>query len=361
MKKICFFSGDITRSGGTERVATMIANELAKQEKYEICFLSLCEQAETVFFSLESKIVRYKLGQKWIQPGPGYLPLIPKIHRFFKEQKIDIIVDIDIVLDCLTIPATYGLSTKVVSWEHFNCLFEMSVLYRRLILKYSVRHSDYVITLTERDKEDYAKLTKRVHNIEAIYNPMELNCDVTNRKQQNHIITVGRLVPEKGIEYLLEVAQKVLSKHTEWKWYVVGEGSERETLERYIVENNLEKQLILTGLVSNVNEYLAQAKIFVLTSKSEGLGMCLLEAKAQDLPCVSFDVPTGPNEIIEDGINGYLITPFDCDTMADRINDLIINEKLRKQFGDLAKNNIQKFEMVSIINKWNRVFDKLCE
>ncbi len=361
MKKICFFSGDITRSGGTERVATMIANELAKQEKYEICFLSLCEQAKTVFFPLESKIIRYKLGQKWIQPGPGYLPLIPKIRRFLKEQKIDIIVDIDIVLDCLTIPAAYGLITKVVSWEHFNCLFEMSVLYRKLILKYSVRHSDYVVTLTERDKEDYAKLTKRVHNIEAIYNPMELKCDITSREQQNHIITVGRLVPEKGMEYLMEVAQKVLTRHVDWKWYVVGDGSERVTLERYIEEHDLGNQLILTGLVSNVDEYLEQAKVFVLTSKSEGLGMCLLEAKAHDLPCVSFDVPTGPNEIIEDGINGYLISPFDCDAMVEKINDLITNEELRKQFADMAKSNIQKFEMVSIINKWNRVFDRLCE
>ena len=169
------------------------------------------------------------------------------------------------------------------------------------------------------------------------------------------------MVPEKGMEYLMDVAQKVLTKHKDWKWYVVGDGTERASLESYIQEYKLEKQLILTGLVSNVDEYLAQAKIFVLTSKSEGLGMCLLEAKAHDLPCVSFNVPTGPSEIIEDGINGYLIAPFDCDAMADKINELIVNDKLRNQFADMAQNNIQKFEMESIISKWNRVFDRLCE
>ena len=132
MKKICFFSGDITRSGGTERVATMIANELAKQGNYEIIFLSLCEQNEKPFYVLEQCIKRYKLGEKWLNPGPAYFPLIPKLRRFLKEQSVDVIVDIDIVLDVLSIPASRRMKTKVVSWEHFNCDYEMSIFYRRI-------------------------------------------------------------------------------------------------------------------------------------------------------------------------------------------------------------------------------------
>lgn len=360
MKKICFFSGDITRNGGTERVAVMIANELAKQEQFEICFLSLCEQKKEMFYQLDEKIKRYKLGQHWIQPGPGYLPLVPKIRKFFKEQDIDVVIDIDIVLDSLSIPAAWKLKTKVLSWEHSNCYFELSVFYRRLILKFSVKHSDYVVTLTEGDKLNYANFLKRTENIEAIYNPME-PVEPSLEERENRMITVGRLVPGKGMDYLAKVASVVLSKYPDWKWYVLGDGGERDFLERMIAENHLENRLILTGTVSNVGEYLDKSKIFVLTSKSEGLPMCLLEAKAYNLACVSFDIQTGPNEIIEEGVNGYLVSPFDCDEMSEKLCMLIEQEVLLKQFMENSKKNIEKFQMQTIIDNWNRVLNKLCE
>ena len=172
MIKICFFSGDITRGGGTERVATMIANELDKQEQYQVMFLSLVEAASELFYPLNDTIGHYALAKRWIQPGPGYIPLIGKVRRFVQEQEIDVLIDIDIVLDILSIPATRKLKTKVISWEHFNYQFESSVFYRKCILKYSVKHSDYVVTLTERDKESYAHYLGRQKEIEVIYNPM---------------------------------------------------------------------------------------------------------------------------------------------------------------------------------------------
>ena len=138
-KKICFFSGDITRSGGTERVAVQIANALREDERYDICFMSLTEQREKTFYPLHPEIERFRLGEKWINPGPGYLPLIGKLRKFLKDRQIDIIIDIDIVLDVLSLPASRRMKTKVVSWEHFTADFELSVLYRKIILKYSVR------------------------------------------------------------------------------------------------------------------------------------------------------------------------------------------------------------------------------
>ncbi len=361
MKKICFFSGDITRSGGTERVATMIANELAKEGKYEICFLSLCEQKEDVFYTLHPKIVRHKIGKKWIQPGPGYLPLIPKLRRFLKEEHIDLIIDIDIVLDSLSIPAAWGIKTKVLSWEHSNCFYEFSVMYRKLILKFSVKFSDYVVTLTETDKHNYAKMLKRTERIEAIHNPIEEDGYSNVEVRENSIITVGRLVIGKGTEYLSEIATKILLKYPSWKWYVLGDGDERGSLEKVISENNLQDRFILAGLVNNVGEYLAKSKLFVLTSKSEGLPMCLLEAKNHELPCISFDIPTGPSEIIEDGVNGFLISPFDCEKMVDKISVLVENEELLNSFSVNAKKDIEKFQMESIMKRWNRVLDSLCE
>ena len=232
-KKICFFSGDITRSGGTERVSVQLANELAKEKEYEICFLSLVEQADKPFYEITNDIKRYSLGTHWINPGPGYLPLIGKLKRFLKAQEIDIIIDIDIVLDVLSIPAAKRLKTKVISWEHFNCEFEQSVLYRKWISRLSVKKADYIVTLTEQDKQSYGKLLKRTSDIEAIYNlvaPMKLDEKI---KRENWIVTVASLTYPKGIEYLIEVAKAVLKQNKKWKWLILGEGEEREKLETY--------------------------------------------------------------------------------------------------------------------------------
>ena len=166
-KKICFFSGDITRSGGTERVAVQLANALQADEAYDICIISLTEQQKEPFYPLHPGINRYKLGEKWINPGPGYLPLIGKLRKFLKDKQIDIIVDIDIVLDVLAIPAAGRLKTKVVSWEHFNCEFEQQVLYRKLISKLTVHFADYIVVLTEEDKENY----KRIKTLVNEYDP----------------------------------------------------------------------------------------------------------------------------------------------------------------------------------------------
>ena len=81
-KKICFFSGDITRSGGTERVSSQIANELAKDGTWKICFLSLVEQKKEPFFTVDPAIPRYQLGDHWINPGAGNWPLIGKLRTF---------------------------------------------------------------------------------------------------------------------------------------------------------------------------------------------------------------------------------------------------------------------------------------
>ena len=169
-KKICFFSGDITRSGGTERVAVQIANALREDERYDFCFMSLTEQQEKPFYPLHPEIERFRLGEKWINPGPGYLPLIGKLRRFLKDRQIDIIIDIDIVLDVLSLPASRRMKTKVVSWEHFNCEFEQQVLYRKLISRLTAHFSDYIIALTEEDKENYRKMLGRKTKISAIYN-----------------------------------------------------------------------------------------------------------------------------------------------------------------------------------------------
>lgn len=358
-KRICFFSGDITRSGGTERVSARLANALKEGGEYEVCFLSITEQAEKTFYPIDPEIERYKLARKWMAPGPKYIPIIGKLRKFLKEKKIDIIIDIDIVLDILSIPATRGLNTKVVSWEHFNCEHEQSVLYRRLISKLTTRFSDYIITLTEEDKNNYQKILGRKTGISAIYNmPPEMRRN-EGASMENVIVTAGRLTYQKGTEYLAKVAVPVLKKHSDWKWLVLGDGEERDILEKAISVNSLENQLVLEGTVENVESYLERAKLFVLTTRYEGFGMCLVEALKMKVPCVSFDVKVGPSEIISNRQNGILIPPFDCEKMVEVINGLIETPEMLEELSANTTIGLERFDENRIIEAWKSVLNKL--
>ena len=357
-KKICFFSGDITRSGGTERVAVQLANALQEANTYDICVISLTEQQKEPFYPLHPDIERFRLGEKWLNPGPGYIPLIGKLRKFLKEKQIDVIIDIDIVLDVLAIPASRRMKTKVVSWEHFTTEFELSVLYRKMILRYSVKRSDYMVVLTDGDLEEYQRRLGRKNAICRIYNPIAYKYKKeTESEKKKIILTVGRLVPEKGIEYIKKVSIEILERYPEWQWIILGDGMERDSLEQFILENNLQNRLVLKGNVENVDEYLQQASIFVLTSKYEGLGLSMLEAREMKVPCVSFDVKMGPRELIHNEIDGYLVPPFDCDDMIRKIEMLINDPKLRSQFAENAFLCMNAFEPQKITKQWQDILE----
>ena len=158
----------------------------------------------------------------------------------------------------------------------------------------------------------------------------------------------------------MRIAATVLRAHPDWQWLLLGEGEERAALERFIRETHLENRLILLGTVADVDAWLRQASILVSTSEYEGLGMNILEAKRRGVPCVSFSI-VGPQEIIRDGVDGYLVPPFDCDEMAGKINRLIEDPSLRERFARQALVSLGEFETTRVIGQWKRLLAELAD
>lgn len=365
-KKICFFSGDITRSGGTERVTLLIIQKLKALEKYDISILSIVEQKEQPFFEIPDGIKRTKLdsGRKWIAPGPRYIPLVPRLRYFLKHNKIDLLIDVDVILDLLSVPASVGLKTKIVAWEHFNYHYiwpsKTYKVFRHAAQWFSAKNADFIVTLTIQDQKNYENRLGRRKAIQAIHNPMmpvKQSEQVLTREKS--IITAGRLTWVKGIDLLEKLIPRILKKYSDWKWYVLGEGEERPRLEAVQKKYQLENQLILTGNVSNVSEYMQQASIYVMTSRSEGLPMVLLEAAQNGLPMVSFDIQTGPSEIIEDGKNGFLIPPFSINDMIKKVEYLITHEEVRDAFSKHTSLVQTRFDADVITAQWECLINRL--
>ena len=358
MKHICFFSGDITRGGGTERVATAVANGLARLGKYKVSFLSLVQQRETPFYPIEPGIPCAALTQsgKWVRPGPGYLPFLPKLRRFLKTRQVDVAVDIDIVLDALTLPAAAGLGVRVISWEHFAFQFEQSVPYRRMISRLTARFADDIVTLTAHDRGNYQETLHRKNRIVTIENPVRFPAE-TSAKREKLILTVGRLEYGKGTDLLAGVIPEVLRRCEGWRWCFLGEGEGRGALEAVRREHGLGDRLLLPGVVQDVEGWLLRSSLMVMASRSEGLSMCLLEARACQVPCIAFDVPVAPGELIRHGGNGFLVPPFDTVCMAGRIVQLAQDDALRGRFSDAAAEGMEPYRLDAVLEKWVRLLE----
>lgn len=357
LNNICFLSGDITRSGGTEKVACQIMSGLV--DSYNVYVLSIFENDGQTFFELSQKVERKCLFKKKVNMKKDYFRIVTRLRHFVKKYEIDILIDIDTVLDMYSVPALIGLKPKLISWEHFNFYETMGTKIRMPLRKYITRFSDCVVTLTKEDKKAYREYFGKRHKIVQIYNPFDMQSSANNYNLDSKtIISAGRLTYQKGFDMLIDVAQNVFEKHPDWEWIILGEGEDRELLEKKIEDKKIE-QIKLLGRVDNVCDYMKNGALFVLTSRYEGLGIVILEAKNSLLPVVSFDCKMGPEELIEDGVNGYLIDCFDIDEMSKKIVVLIEDVEKRKCFSDKALVNTNKFSYKLIINKWIDLLSKI--
>ena len=120
----------------------------------------------------------------------------------------------------------------------------------------------------------------------------------------------------------------------------------------------LEDRVLLPGVIKDMDEQYRRAAIYVMTSETEGLPMVLLEAKSWGVPIVSFDIMTGPSDIVTSGVNGELISPFDLDAMTDKLSLLMDNPALRNDYSNKSQFDIDNFSFERIVRVWNDLLER---
>lgn len=215
----------------------------------------------------------------------------------------------------------------------------------RLCIKYVLNHSDYVIAQSSNTKENaqkYYHSKKQIQIIPLPYSKVEF--DATTRESMGlnasdtYLISIGRLVRRKGYDYLLQALSKI--KKNDLKLIILGEGPEKEKLEKIMKEKKLEKRVIMPGFVSENTkfQYLNCSDIYVLSSVHEGFGIVLQEAMQVGLPIVSTNYG-GQVDIVKENENGVLVENRSADALAQGINRLINNKPLMDK---IRHNNLKK-------------------
>lgn len=354
--RICFLEGDMSRRGGTEKMTAVLANLLAYRNKVTVISLQFSNQ--NLFYELSEDVEFHVL-----KSVPGKLRMLKKIvdiRRFIKEKNIDIIVNVDIGIGIYGILAAKGTQTKVITWEHSNYYNNWGAKVFPFLRKFAVRFSDAVVVLTEQDKQNYIKNLHPSTPIHVISNPISKK-EVKYDANSKTILSAGALTPIKRFEKIVEVGKKIFVQHRDWEWVICGDGPEYESLKQAIENADLSNHIHMAGSVSDMESYYRKAAMYVMTSKMEGLPMVLLEAKSYGLPIVSFDIMTGPKDIISNGKNGYLVPSDDVEQMIKKILQLMDDVELRTKFSYHSQDDIGKFDIVQIGEKWERLIASILQ
>ncbi len=354
MKKICFIGFGLFTIGGCQRVTISLANSLC--EKYETHLLSLCEVPKNHSYNVDEKVKVHSFGMPLNMRARKSFTLFPKLIKFLRKNHIDVLF----IAGSLPIPLVSMVKpfvkAKIVFCDHENLAGrdKKSVLFRKL----ACMISDKVVVLTKQTLSDYKKsLGIKNDKIEQIYNSVDYVPEFKSDVSEKRIISVGRISFEKGFDMAVDVAETVFEKHPDWAWDIYGDGPDFEKIKSKINEKNLQNHLFLKGADPNVRSKYRDYSICVLPSYREGFAVVLLEAKISGLPVVSFDCNAGPGEIINDGVDGYLIPCYNTKAMAEKICCLIESDELRKSFSAHSCDNIEKFSSKNVVAKWCNLID----
>lgn len=355
-KKVCFYVSDISEFGGIGRVTRIIAEHLSCESDVYILTLNCANEVSLPF--LKSPIrVQYSHRVRLLSV---FVHCVRDVRHFLKQNKIDILVSCTEMLSPVCWFAAVGTGVSVVCWFHSNANVFNEFRFQRFCRFFAAKTSSAIVTLTPQMlKVVLSKYnSKRVNCIPNPVDPVLLK-PIVYKSTSKRIISVGRLCYAKNFELLVEIAAVLLKKHPDWSWDIFGEGSHRNAIEQLIDNLGIRSQLHLCGAVEDIYSRYSDYAFQVMTSRYEGFPMTLLEGMACGLPLISFDVNAGPRMIIENGVNGFLVSACNKEAMIKAVDELICNGALREKFS--SENAIRrfKFDIVEITKKWLDMFNAL--
>lgn len=247
---------------------------------------------------------------------------------------------------------------------HFNSTYRLYTYSKKWIARLlnffdyhlNAKGYDRIILLTKEDKITNFPNDDRYT---YMYNPLTFGIQDSYKPRLSHtVIAVGRLEQEKDFASLIRTWKMVYQKAPDWVLNIFGEGVQKERLSLLIKDLKLESCVHLKGYTNHVCAEMGNSSFFVLSSLFEGFGIVISEAMACGLPVVSFACPFGPRDIIQDGINGFLVEGRDEKIFANRIIQLIQDEDLRIKMGKAALERAGDFDISVIVKKWMDLFEE---
>jgi glycosyltransferase involved in cell wall biosynthesis len=342
------------QAGGAERQLSDMANYWAAKG-WRIIFATWSGSELADFFPLHAHVRRVHLNVDIAHAAVlprlrSNLKRILKLRKLLSATRPDAVLSFLTESNLLAILARMGLDTRVVVSERIQPALHTSLprmwkILRRLLY---VR-ADGVVAQT---RDAALWLERHCHtSVSVIPNALRRLPEPSDEKR-TVIVAVGRLTRQKGFDLLLRAFARIATRFSEWTLVIIGEGAERQSLTRLRGELLLDGRVEFVGPTPDVLDWMAHAGLVVQPSRFEGFPNVVLESMGLGAAVISADCPSGPADLIEEGVNGRLVPVEDVGALANVMAELISKPDERARLGRAASAVRERYRQDILMDRW---------
>lgn len=338
----------------------LMANYWGEQD-HDVTLITL-DAAEQDFYALNPAVVRVGLGLSRASSNlrealEHNIGRIARLRHAICSSNPDVVISFMEKTNVLALLATWGLPIPVVVSERIDPRYHSIGRAWAFLRWLMYRRASAVVIQTDALREWAARFISH-RAVYVIPNPISQNIhggrmEGNGASREKIVASMGRLDAQKGFDNLLRAFARCARTHPDWSLMIIGEGPERPRLESLAAELGITSRVRLLGRLRDPFEILRCADLFVLASRYEGFPNALVEAMACQLPVVSTDCPSGPREIICNGVDGILVPPDDMSALADAMGRLMESPLERERLRMRAARVVERFSLDRIMKSWS--------
>lgn len=337
-------------AGGAERVIVQLLNNWVNNGNK--CSLILLDKIER-FYQLDKSVDVYEIGIRAKKRTFDKIKKYYAVRKLVKQINPDVVLSMPEEIGIYVIGALLGTKYPVIVSERNNPWVMPDKKVTRILRKLLYPFADGFIFQTKQAASFFSKKIQKKGIV--LPNPLDLS-RIPERYEgarEKVIVGAGRLEKQKNFYLLIDAFADFYQTHQDYKLVIYGEGSLRTSLESYASEKLPQESYSLPGKVNDLTNRLNKASAFVLSSDYEGVPNVLIEALASGIPSVSVDcAPGGAAELIEDGVNGYIVPIADKNALAEKLSLLIDNPNVANEFSQKSVEIKNKLDAKIVCASW---------
>ncbi|MDO7171366.1 glycosyltransferase family 4 protein [Mariniflexile sp. AS56] len=360
--RLLYITNQIFAAAGLERVLSIKASALADDFDYDVHIITLNQGNEPLFYSFSNKITYHDLSIKGNTLNYIF-NYISKIRDTINKINPDCISVCDDGLKGFYLPFLISKNCPIIYERHASKYISLNSNSLRDKIKHYLQNKlmhigakkfDAFVVLTDNNVKEW-----ELRNIRVIPNPLSFYPHDFSTVSENKVISVGSHYYQKGFDVLLQIWATLSAQFPNWELNIYGKADDKNTYSKLAKKLKIDHQVNFFKPVKNIGDKYKESSIYAMTSRSEGFGMVLIEAMAYGVPCIAFDCPSGPKDIITNNEDGFLISNGDLSDYTEKLKYLMQNKEERSKMGQAARLKSKTYLPESIILQWHTLFTNL--
>lgn len=360
MKKLIVNTGTLT-AGGAERVLSVLSYSLADIFEEVIFVMWLDAEHPDIHYDIDRRVKILRLSQ--MSRSQSIIKQSLWYRKFVKSEKPDLVLSFMVMVNfAVTLSLLFSGTAQIVAERNDPRYFKRKWLRKLINWSYLTPDVKGIIVQTQCIK-DYFKKSRLYKKCDIIKNPLFLSKDIIgaalNTAKTNTIVSIGRLKNQKQHWVLLEAFAVFYRTHPSYKLIIYGDGELRSFLLNLAEELHIKDAVSLPGISNNLHSDILSAKMFVMTSRYEGMSNALAEALCLGLPCISTKV-SGADELIEEGVNGFLVHSGDIHSISRLMEEIVDTPQCCNGVAQKSDEIFRLLNKDRICKDWTRYLESKC-